>query len=98
MSRHSTAVWWNQSRGVPAMIAEAPLGELEALLREVLDDLAEFGASEAMDVLKNRILSTMACHNAFRANRKWTRFCATWKKRSAQINAITAGRHGQRFP
>jgi DNA mismatch repair protein MutL len=57
-------------RGVPAMIAEAPLGELEALLREVLDDLAEFGASEAMDVLKNRILSTMACHNAFRANRK----------------------------
>ena len=71
-------------RGVPAMIAEAPLGELEALLREVLDDLAEFGASEAMDVLKNRILSTMACHNAFgpTANfrcRKWTRFCATWK-------------------
>lgn len=85
------------------MIAEAPLGELEALLREVLDDLAEFGASEAMDVLKNRILSTMACHNAFRANRKLSlpemdALLRDMEKRSAQINAITAGRHGQRFP
>ena len=57
-------------RCVPAMIAEAQMGELEELIREVLDDLAEFGASEAMDVLKNRILSTMACHNAFRDNSK----------------------------
>ena len=39
-----------------------------ALLAEMLDDLAEFGASERAAVLRDRALSTVACHAAVRAN------------------------------
>ena len=52
------------------MLSDTPVPELEALLREVLDDLHQYDQSEAIEVLRNRILSTMACHSAFRANRK----------------------------
>lgn len=57
-------------RSIPAMLSDTPVPELEALLREVLDDLHQYDQSEAIEVLRNRILSTMACHSAFRANRK----------------------------
>lgn len=56
-------------RGVPAMLSDTPVPELEALLREVLGDLSDFARTDAVEVLRNRILSTMACHSAFRANR-----------------------------
>ena len=49
------------------------------LLAEMLDDLAEFGASEQATVLRDRALSTMACHAAVRAN---TRLSA------AEMNAL----------
>ena len=39
-----------------------------ALLAEMLDDLAEFGTSERAAILRDRALSTMACHAAVRAN------------------------------
>ena len=57
-------------RSIPAMLSDTPVPELEALLREVLDDLHQYDQSEAIEVLRNRILSTMACHSAFRANRR----------------------------
>lgn len=57
-------------RGVPAMLSETPMPELEALVCDVLEDLREFGASGALEQLRNHILATMACHNAFRANRQ----------------------------
>ena len=40
------------------------------MLREVLEDVKDFGSSQWIEVEKNKILATMACHNAFRANRK----------------------------
>ena len=38
------------------------------LLAETLDDLAEFGASERATIVRDRALSTVACHAAVRAN------------------------------
>lgn len=57
-------------RSIPAMLSDVPVTELEALLHEVLNDLKDYAATEAIEVLRNRMLSTMACHSAFRANRK----------------------------
>ena len=54
-------------------VSATPLGisgrtDPAQLLTEMLDDLAEFGASEQAVVLRDRALSTMACHAAVRAN------------------------------
>lgn len=57
-------------RGIPAMLSDVPVPELEALVRGVLEDLNEYGSSEAVGTLRNRILATMACHNAYRAGRR----------------------------
>ncbi len=57
-------------RSIPAMLSDVPVPELEALLHEVLNDLKDYAATEAIEVLRNRMLSTMACHSAFRANRR----------------------------
>ena len=57
-------------RTIPAILSNVPVPELEAMLREVLEDVKDFGASEWIEVEKNKILATMACHSAFRANRK----------------------------
>ena len=53
-------------RAVPAML---PSMDAPAMLRELLDDLAEHGASRALTEQRDEILSTMACHGAVRANR-----------------------------
>lgn len=57
-------------RGIPQMLSGTPVPELERLVREVLDDLHAYGTSDAVDVLRNHVLGTMACHSAFRANRR----------------------------
>jgi DNA mismatch repair protein MutL len=56
-------------RAVPAML---PSLDAAAMLRELLDDLAEHGASRALTEKRDEILSTMACHGAVRANRMLT--------------------------
>ena len=56
-------------RAVPAML---PSLDAPAMLRELLDDLAEHGASRALIEQRDEILSTMACHGAVRANRMLT--------------------------
>jgi DNA mismatch repair protein MutL len=54
-------------REIPAILRGS---EVEALLRDVLSDLLEYGASERIRDHINEILSTMACHGSVRANRK----------------------------
>jgi DNA mismatch repair protein MutL len=56
-------------REVPALLRDA---DLECLVRDLLSDLAVHGESARVDEEVNRVLSTMACHGAVRANRRLT--------------------------
>ena len=56
-------------RSVPAALAGSDVVELA---RSVLAELAELGESRALERARDRLLSTMACHGAVRANRQLT--------------------------
>jgi DNA mismatch repair protein MutL len=56
-------------RGVPAPLAAA---DPVALARDVLREIAEFGASRVLTEYRDQMLATMACHAAVRANRTLT--------------------------
>ena len=56
-------------RAAPVLLAG---GDVAGLVRGVLRDLREFGASEVLAARQNELLATMACHAAVRANRALT--------------------------
>jgi DNA mismatch repair protein MutL len=56
-------------RQLPALLQAA---DAEALLRDILSDLAEQGSSRRLEERINQVLGTMACHGAVRANRQLT--------------------------
>jgi len=53
-------------RAAPALLAS---GDLPALARQVLSELREFGAAQAMSARRDELLADMACHAAVRAHR-----------------------------
>ncbi|MBI1943553.1 MAG: DNA mismatch repair endonuclease MutL [Betaproteobacteria bacterium] len=53
-------------RAAPALLAG---GDIVGLTRDVLREIREYGASEALQARQNELLATMACHAAVRANR-----------------------------
>jgi DNA mismatch repair protein MutL len=56
-------------RSAPGLVAS---GDIGALLRDVLREIREFGASQALSARQDELLATMACHGAVRANRALT--------------------------
>ena len=56
-------------RAVPALLADL---DAPGLLRSVLGEMREFGASRVLVDRRNELLSSMACHAAVRANRSLT--------------------------
>jgi len=56
-------------RAVPALLADL---DMQGLLRSVLGEMREFGATRVLTERRNELLSTMACHAAVRANRALT--------------------------
>jgi DNA mismatch repair protein MutL len=56
-------------RGVPALLAG---GDVEALARALLAELAEQPASRVLATRRNELLATLACHGAVRARRSLT--------------------------
>jgi DNA mismatch repair protein MutL len=53
-------------RAVPALLKNA---DAQALARDVLRDIHEFGGSRVLVERRNELLGTLACHTAVRANR-----------------------------
>ena len=56
-------------RQVPVVLHRA---DVDLLVRDVLADIIEHGASKRIEHRVNEVLGTMACHGAVRANRKLT--------------------------
>ncbi|HSN21296.1 MAG TPA: DNA mismatch repair endonuclease MutL [Usitatibacter sp.] len=56
-------------RAVPALLADL---DAAGLLRSVLAEMREYGASRVLVERRNELLSTMACHAAVRAHRSLT--------------------------
>jgi DNA mismatch repair protein MutL len=56
-------------RAIPAALSDADPG---ALARDVLREIAEFGATRVLTERRDEMLATMACHAAVRANRALT--------------------------
>ncbi len=54
-------------REVPSLLADV---DVAALVRDLLDEVAEFGTSDAIQTRAEELLASMACHGSARANRR----------------------------
>ncbi len=53
-------------RAAPALLAG---GDIAGLVRDLLKEIRDYGASQVLSARQNELLATMACHAAVRANR-----------------------------
>jgi DNA mismatch repair protein MutL len=56
-------------RQLPALLSQA---DPEALVRQMLEELARYGRTHQVEARLHQLLSTMACHGSVRANRRLT--------------------------
>lgn len=56
-------------RQLPALLSQA---DPEALVRQMLEELARYGRTHQVEARLHELLSTMACHGSVRANRRLT--------------------------
>ncbi|MCM1129337.1 MAG: DNA mismatch repair endonuclease MutL [Alistipes senegalensis] len=56
-------------RSIPALLHEA---DMETLVKDMLDELHEYGVSVTATEKRNELLATLSCHRAVRANRSLT--------------------------
>ncbi len=56
-------------RAIPALLKNS---DAQALARDILRDVREFGGSRILGARRNELLGTLACHTAVRANRQLT--------------------------
>ena len=54
-------------RAIPALLANS---DAQALARDILRDIREYGGSHVLTERRNELLGTLACHTAVRANRQ----------------------------
>ena len=54
-------------RAIPALLADS---DAQALARDILRDIREYGGSHVLTERRNELLGTLACHTAVRANRQ----------------------------
>lgn len=54
-------------RAIPALLANS---DAQALARDILCDVREYGGSHVLTERRNELLGTLACHTAVRANRQ----------------------------
>ena len=56
-------------REIPALLGQP---DVEALLRDIADELADLGTSQALEARINALLSRIACHGSVRSGRRLT--------------------------
>lgn len=56
-------------RSIPALLREA---DIESMVRQMLDELHEYGTSVIAGEKRNALLATISCHRSVRANRSLT--------------------------
>ena len=81
-------------REVPAMLGEV---EVKGLVRDLADEIAEFGAALGLKERLEEVCGTLACHGSVRAGRRltsprWMPCCARWRPRPIPASATTAAR------
>ncbi len=59
-------------RALPMLCKDMPAQTVETMVKCLLEDIHNFGATSVIEELRNRLLATVACHGSVRAHRRLT--------------------------